>query len=454
MTQIKKISKHSYAAHLEDGRVFVLSNRIGDSIGETLGPLNWDPRKSWETGPQYVGEAKIVPYGPYNSLPTYIRDVVGDNNLVPGIINRQLGLLWGQGPHLYQLGFEGGKVTEIWMKDPEVEEWLKSWDYEKYLRGCIIDYLHLGGFFHSVHLERGHRIGRNKKIAKLVHIKAKNARLGWADSRDIADVNDIFVGDFENSCVHTGITRYPVYDPRNPAKYPVSAAYNHLYSFSRDFYSVPQFWGALRWILRGSEIPVIFKYVTENSINLAYHVHSPASYWDNKRDALRNANPEWDDEKLDEKIAELTEQLLRNMTEVLSGKENAGKLFHTVDFPDDTGHLQSWKIEPVDQKMKDFIDAQLKISEASTSAITSGMGLHPSLSNVIVNGKLASGSELVYAFKLYLNTDTEIPYSIILEGINQAIAFNFPDKNLRLGFYHKSVKTEEQVSSANRIKNE
>lgn len=61
MTQIKKISKHSYAAHLEDGRVFVLSNRIGDSIGETLGPLNWDPKKSWETGPQYVGEAKIVP---------------------------------------------------------------------------------------------------------------------------------------------------------------------------------------------------------------------------------------------------------------------------------------------------------------------------------------------------------------------------------------------------------
>ena len=152
--------------------------------------------------------------------------------------------------------------------------------------------------------------------------------------------------------------------------------------------------------------------------------------------------------------AELTEQLLRNMTEVLAGKENAGKLFHTVDFPDETGHLQSWKIDPVDQKMKDFIDAQLKISEASTSAITSGMGLHPSLSNVIVNGKLASGSELVYAFKLYLNTDTEIPYSIILEGINQAIAFNFPDKNVRLGFYHKSVKTEEQVSSSNRIKNE
>ena len=82
------------------------------------------------------------------------------------------------------------------------------------------------------------------------------------------------------------------------------------------------------------------------------------------------------------------------------------------------------------------------------------MGLHPSLSNVMVNGKLASGSELLYAFKLYLLSDTEIASNVILGSINQAIAFNFPDTRLRLGFYHQSVKTEEQLSSADRIKNQ
>jgi len=99
------------------------------------------------------------------------------------------------------------------------------------------------------------------------------------------------------------------------------------------------------------------------------------------------------------------------------------------------------------------VESQLKIAEASASAITSGMGLHPSLSNVMVNGKLASGSELLYAFKLYLLSDTEIASNAILEPINQAIAFNFPNKHLRLAFYHKTLHSEEATTSSKRIKN-
>ncbi len=81
------------------------------------------------------------------------------------------------------------------------------------------------------------------------------------------------------------------------------------------------------------------------------------------------------------------------------------------------------------------------------------MGLHPSLSNIMVNGKLASGSELLYAFKLYLASDTAIPTMLITASINDAIRINWPEKDLQLGFYHSSVKTEESLSSSQRIKN-
>lgn len=452
MSEIKQISKHAYIATTEDGHTFALTNNVS-TFGDAIDSILFG-KQNWEDSPVIVSGAKIVPYGASNNLPERIRDIVGDNNLVPGIINRQLGLLWGQGPELYRLVYDGGEIKQMWVDDSEIRNWLESWDFRQYLRDCMIDYLHLAGFFNTVHLERGHRIGREKRIAYLKHVSAKNARLEWCDTRKLSDVKNILIGDFEHGCLNTGVRSYPVYDRRDPGKYSISAAYNHLYSYARDFYSTPQFWGALRWILRGSEIPMIFKYVTENSINLAYHVHSPACYWENKRDALRNAHPEWDDKKLDDEISIITTTILDNMTKVLAGKENAGKMFHTVDFPDDTGTLQSWKIEAIDQKTKDFIDSQLKIAESSTSAITSGMGLHPSLSNIMVNGKLASGSELLYAFKLFLNTDTEIPSSIILDGLNQAIKFNFPGKDLKVGFYHKSVKTEESVSSSNRIKND
>ena len=216
---------------------------------------------------------------------------------------------------------------------------------------------------------------------------------------------------------------------------------------------MPQYWGALRWIVRGSEIPTIFKYVTDNGINLAYHIHAPNEYWDAKRRTLRELHPSWDDAKVEEEISNLTSKLLNDLTHVLSGKENAGKFFYTIDIASDNGERVSWSIEAIDQKIKDFVESQLKIAEASASAITSGMGLHPSLSNVMVNGKLASGSELLYAFKLYLLSDTEIASNVILEPINQAIAFNFPNKQLRLAFYHKTLHSEEATTSSKRIKN-
>lgn len=452
--EVKKISDHSYAAHLEDGRVFILATRGDD--GMDFMPWRYTEH-NWETMPFAVRGERVVPFGHDNLLPSKLRDVLDDNNLAPGVLERQLGLIYGQGLYLYQLNYKDGEIVREWVQDREVENWLRSWDAVSYAKGALSDYLHLKGFFNGCYLERGSRIGLRPRIARLEHIPAKNARLEWVDSHDIRDVRHILVGDFERACVGTGIRKYPVYDRRDPGRYAASAAYNRTYSFGRDFYSVPQFWGTLRWIIRGSEIPTIFKYVTDNGLNLAYHVHSPQAYWDAKREMLRRIHPDWaaDDAKIEKEIARMTGEFLRSLTSVLSGKENAGKFFHTVDVIDpDTGKPVTWSIDPIDQKIKDFVESQLKISEASSGAITSGMGLHPALSNLIINGKLASGSELLYAFKLFLASDTEIPESTVLEPVNQAIAFNFPGKDLRVGFYHRAVHTEEATSAKDRIKNE
>lgn len=453
--EVKKISAHSYAAHLDDGRVFTLSNRMGDG---GIAPLLWrSGAQDWDVLPYHIGNETVVPFGPDNNLPSRIRDIIDDNNLAPGVLDRQLGLIFGQGIFLYRLNYRDGEIVREWLEDREVERWLHSWDVNSYAKGALADYLRLKGYFNLTYRERGARIGMAPRIHHLEHVPAKNARLEWVDSRDIRDVRHIIVGDFEHACVGTGTRSFPVYDRRDPGRYAVSASYNHTYSYGRDFYSIPQYLGTLRWIIRGSEIPTIFKYVTENGLNLAYHVHSPASYWDDKRELLRQIHPEWatDDAKIEEEISKMTERFLQNLTQVLSGKENAGKFFHTVDVIDpQTGKPVSWSIEPIDQKIKDFVESQLKIAEASSSAITSGMGLHPALSNLIINGKLASGSELLYAFKLFLASDTEIPESTVLEPVNQAIKFNYPDRDVRVGFYHRTVHTEEATSTADRMKNQ
>ena len=454
--RIERISKNTAAAHLDDGRVFILSNKVNDSLASAYGTSVFrNDYRDWEVMAQTVGDTKIVPYGWDNNIPVFLRNAVCDNNLAPGILARQAGLLWGQGPQLFRYVFQGGNLIQEWVEDEEIQQWLDSWDYKEYLLNVETDYLHTGGFFDKKFLRRGRRIGMQPQIAKLEHIPVQDARLEWPanDSNRIEDCAHIIEGDFAHGCVNTGMKKYPVFNRHNPGKYGVAASYYRLQSFARDFYSIPQYWGALRWIIRGSEIPTIFRYVTDNGINLGYHVHSTQAYWDYRRQALHNLHPEWTDEEVEEEIMNITVKQLETMTQVLAGKENAGKMFHSIDCLDENGNVQSWKIEPIDQKTKDFVESQIKISEASVSAITSGMGLHPSLSNIMVNGKLASGSEMLYAFKLYLNSEAEIAYHVILSSINQAISINFPEKKLCLGFYHQSVKSEESVSSADRIKN-
>lgn len=349
--KIDRISQHSYAAAAQDGKVYILSNRpvtMSDSVFMNMSGTDWDDY------PQQVGDYRIVPYGADNLFPAHIREVLGGNNLVPGIIERQIGLLYGQGVYLSRMMFDGGQISRQWIEDKEIRSWLDSWDYVSYIKGCITDYLHLKGFFDAKYMAKGHRIGMPGRIACLEHIPANNARLEWTDTRRLKDVKRIIVGDFDHWCTTTGAKAYPVYDRNNPGRYPVSASYNSTYSFARDFYSVPQYWGAFRWIIRGSEIPLIFKYVTDNGLNLAYHIHSTAQYWDYRRNILKIAHPDWDEARVEKEIAGITQKILHSMTEVLTGKENAGKFLHTIDLTDDMGNRQEWRIEAIDQKIKDL----------------------------------------------------------------------------------------------------
>ena len=107
----------------------------------------------------------------------------------------------------------------------------------------------------------------------------------------------------------------------------------------------------------------------------------------------------------------------------------------------------------MDMKVKDFTDAQISISEHSHSAITSSMGLHPSLANIIVNGKLASGSEMLYAYKLFLATETKIIEKKVLEPMNMMKKLLFPNAKGKFGFYHDIVKREEDITPGERTTN-
>lgn len=408
--------------------------------------------KAWECDPQTVAGKRIVPYGVDNNLPTDIRDLMDENNLAPGILEREKGLLYGQGPELYRKVYKDGQVSREWENDAEIWQWLKSWDYRRYIEMAITEYKYLHGFFSKIFINRGVRIGRAGSVKKLEVVPGVDARLGWTETRNLNGVRHIYTGDFENGCTK-GITEYPVFSPYDPFRYPVAMSYHNSYSFARNLYSLPSFFGTIPWLRRSSDVPQILRYITENSINVAFHIESPDGYWERQIEKLKEKCDQEGKIYTEKMIDEHRDDVLRRLAQALSGKKNVGKFFHTTILEDGDGKQWSWKITPIDQKIKDFIDSQLKVAEKADSATTSGIGLHPALSNIMVSGKLASGSEMLYALKLYLASDVCVSEEVVLEGINRAIQANFPGSSLKLGFYHTVVLREEDVAPSQRTKN-
>lgn len=160
---------------------------------------------------------------------------------------------------------------------------------------------------------------------------------------------------------------------------------------------------------------------------------------------------DWDETKIQKEMERLKDELTETIANVMAGKKNAGKFFSCVDFVDADGNAQSWKIEPIEMNIDKYIEAQAKISRIADSSTTSGFGLSPALANIIIDGKSDSGSQMLYALKIFYGADTQIPEDIVLEAINDAIRINFPHKKgIFLGIYRKVINKEENVSMPDR----
>lgn len=412
-----------------------------------------DSSVQWEADPDIVQGKNIVPYGANNNLPVLIRNMMEDNNLAPGILEREMGLLHGQGPQLFVDVVQNNDIERHWTYDTEIWAWLKSWNYRRFIDMSTVEYKYLKGVFVKRFIRRGARLGRKPEFTLEV-CPGTDARLAWVESRRLEDVQSIYTGDFEHSCSRTGIRTWPVWDRYNPFAQTAAMSYHNSYSFAHNFYSIPSFWGAKKWIGRSSEVPDNLKTLSENALNSTHHIHSPAGYWNEKREKMETRFPSKSEAEIDIKMEELKTETFRKISSVLAGKKNVGKFIETVDFYDeDAGEIVSWKVEAIDQKMKDYIESQIAISNKADGATTSGIGLHPALSNMMMNGKSAAGSEMLYALKLYLASDTTIPEEVIFEPINQCIEAMWPDKKARLGFYHKIVLKEENVTPPDRTVN-
>ncbi|MBO2546116.1 hypothetical protein J0871_16995 [Salegentibacter sp. BDJ18] len=403
---------------------------------------------------------RILPYGDNNDLPTVIRDAVANNSKVPGVIKKKTGMLWGKGPKLYKENFDDNfQLRREWTHDAEIEDWLESWDCNDYLHKGCVDYNHIEGTFSKFYLNRGARINGKKKISKLEHISPDKSRLATRSTNQIIKPDHVIINDWNlNHVDHlTNFKVYPLFDLRAPFAYKNSIFYSNMYSFCSDYYTVPDIYGSLEWIRRSTAVPLILKALSKNSINVKYHITSPQSFWDMKEDQLKRLADEAGKDYKEQDLIDYQKSYLRKIAKVLSGDKNAGKFWHTVDtvFVDGTSlKEQGWTIKPIDQNIKDFADAQIKIGEVADRSASAGVGVHSAIGGTGKDGNSDSGSEQLYALQNYMMTGIDIPEMIVTKAVNYAIKANFPKKKLKLGFYHDQPQREQDKSERDRLKNQ
>jgi hypothetical protein len=405
--------------------------------------------------PVKIQDFNIIPFGRHNDYPDQLREILDDNNLTPEVLNKQAQLLYGQGPGLYQTVIEEGKRLKKWVNVPDIEAWLRSWEWEDYLLKACIEFRIINGHFTKFYRDRGARIGRRSQIAKLEHVSSAFSRLEWPDDNWI--VRNIIVGDFYIPW-RIGLRSYPVFDPEDPFGVQVSMRYSNLYSFALDHeYSRAPWHGTIHWIKLASSIAKLLTSFNTNSAAIKYHIKSPALYWEIQKEKLMEQCREQTPVVLytDKMLEDLKDATFLKITEALSSSKNVGKFLATEQIWDSDGNQYvGWTIEVLDQKVKDFIDAQINIAKHAQFETTSGIGLHPAISNLSMNGNLPSGAEQLYAFKLYLSTGVDIPESIVCKDINLAIRANFPGSDVKVGFYHDNILTEEATNPDDRVKNQ
>lgn len=393
---------------------------------------------------------RVVPYGADNDMPGYVDRVLSKFYAGEGIMGKKVGLQWGEGPRFYTEAVDtDGKPYRAWTLAPDVSQRLEASGFRDEMLKCLVDLMHLEGYWVKIYRNRGARVG-SPGIARIEHVPASRVRFVY--NGEGVPPTDAVVGDFPNPTLND-FKRYPLFDPANPTRHTVSLAYFSIYSYNKQYYSQPRFVGAFEWLELAGTLAGILTAYNENASAISMHIESPKSYWDAHEARIRDLCERCKIPYSAKMLEDFKDKAMEVFAESMSGRKNAGKFIHTDRFWNDAANdFEGWKVTPIDKKIKDYIDAQVAICRKAEAAATSGFGLDPALSNLILDTKLGSGSEKLYSLKVYNATETALPDMVLCEPWNTFIRVNFGRSDLKVGMSRPIVDAEKNVTPSNRLK--
>ena len=368
--------------------------------------------------------ANIMSWGKGNTLPYDREMLIKDNNISPQLIATKRSILIGSGPIAYIKKFEKGKEIKERVEMPsQSEDFFDALEESNYFGNAAKNLIHHGGIFTEYLRSRGGEIvsaksNESRKMRREVQDKKGFSKNFYACGKWTKKKTDKFP-----------IIQIPNYiGDKKQSKFIRYRGDDLVFD---DYYYDPAWWGARHWISIANCIPLFHQANLDQGYNIRYHIEVPFDYF---TDYSINAVTETEIAEQLQKADAAKAEFLKKINAFLSGIENSGKAIFTFyeinkalgkDFP-------GVKIHPLNVDLKD--EALLKLFDKSNSAVTSAMGVHPTLAAIESAGKLSSGSEMRNAFLIYTAIHAPFNRQILMDVVRFTKKENKWDKKIHYTF--------------------
>jgi hypothetical protein len=398
--------------------------------------------KSSKVAPADYTSTDWSPWGDNNLFPQDVLTDLEKNSIALRALEKRKAVHFGRGIIAYREGEEdaNGVKKRLPVTDPDVVEFFKINQINR-IWPDLIGSLEI---FANGWIEFITNLGQDKinKIYLKDPAYCRLARIN--DSMRIPYLYYSAQWDRNPSVAGGNVKQIPMYDPSkyDGKKYSDSQfAYPLFYrSFNKSYYHLAV-WNGIRssgWMNIANRVPALKLAIFKNQMTIKYHITIPDDYFD------KRFRPE--DYTVEQREAKKKE-VLQAMDDFLSDAENSGKSFVDFAFWDKVQkeYLSGWKIEVIDNKLKD--EAYLPDSQAANSEILFAIGVDPCLigGSSVPGGTMGagSGSDKREAFWM-LNAEMGIYRPVSLEPLYFIRDFNGWDPTIQ--FDYVTVDTSQTQS--------
>ncbi len=477
--------------YLSDGNTFTFQMGEGDQLftNEQLfqSPTLDSPFGSalWRDNHMYLGIQgyQVLMRGRNNQLCDEVTKEIKENRLLPRLYSKEIKMLYGHGLAIYRQSLEDNKLVRRYEEHPEVMEWLNSWadrglpTVEEFCKTCIKNFYYFGDYFVKWRFSRGKSLGIGMPVAGLEVMENRYCRLATM-RKDVAselisygDFGQVVVGRFSYGVSSYAV--YPKFSLSEVDKYNFAAISHHREKSVDEFYgSNETHQGARPYILGSNKTARYINSFLKNSLAAKVHVIIPNAWIVSKRtqitklceenkrrkaknlDLLKYNGIDIGTEYKESLLVRYVRDEVRKFSSYLSGADNQGKGFTSISFMDAQGHEQQWKVETIDLKYKEYIEALISYDKRTEQALLSSVGLDAAISAVDKDGIISkSGSDTYYNYLIYIMSLTSED-EVCTEPLNWALRLNFPDlykQGCRLGFYREVPQRQEDTTTSQRL---